>query len=224
MKQLIFFLLLSTGISAQGEYFEKETNGLGGFLGIAKNSESNWLGLGAGYSLNGVFDIGATVGRQGSDISNLHLSSVAIRPEIAVHPIKQSGDMPINLDAFIGYQFDVYKIDELDDLNVGYIITSNTPSLALWLSHNFEIDDKATFQPNINMRYFHSSVEFDFDDIYCRQTGICDFTDKSENLYFGLGGSLLFGSGRQIFVINPDLAFSEDVVRFSIRLGLLFRD
>ena len=94
---VLILLLLSNGLSAQSAFLENGTNG----VGIEVESLWEWdklesFGIGAGYSIAGILDLGAGVGVKFNELGGFAATETKVAIFYNVNVLKQDENIPLS--------------------------------------------------------------------------------------------------------------------------------
>jgi len=136
----IFFttiLFLPVLAFSQGEFLPAGQSGFGLTAGLAFYEEAKGFAGGAGYSINGIFDLGLSYAKTNGYEKGIPSLS-AFSPSFTFHAVKQNEKNPVNLSASVAYVFGSSSSSQGNPLTSsrgyilgGQIFTKTTESDAL---------------------------------------------------------------------------------------------
>jgi len=209
---LIALFLPTTFARAQSMYLERGTSGFGIGGSFMTADEWNGFGLGAGYSLSGLVDLGFGFSRISLEDSDL--TGTGLSPSISVCALKQSTEMPLSLELGVAYEHDSYDSDALDLL--GWDMSGSGYSFGLSVYGSIQASPSMNVLPIFGLAYVHTNVEVE--DSYGQSV-----SDDDDSTSFGFGLSLAFPMARkQVFYLTPGLSIVEDETSFRVSAGFVF--
>ncbi len=95
----VVVLMASGSVMAQGQFLDRGASGIGLTAGVKTNDDFSTLSLAAGYSFQGVLDIGALVHRYSFDSKGapVDITALGIQPSVTFHPLKHSDGLPVSV-------------------------------------------------------------------------------------------------------------------------------
>jgi hypothetical protein len=212
---IIISLLFTTLLFSQGSYLERGQSGIG--LGADYSSSKNYSTIGgsASYSISGIVDLGASVGKTYYDkkLASEDLSAIYLSPGIEIYAIKQNENMPITISFFASYSYHYYSSDALSLR--GLRMSGYGYSIGPSICNNNDASETIKIQPSIGIVYLWGRSEL-HDDY-----GNSD-SHESSNTYCRLGASLFDKfMTTTVFVVNTVMFIHNDYTTFGIGVGII---
>lgn len=226
---IVFLLLLTSSVMAQGDYLKKGESGIEVVGSLIKDDISSGYGIQAGFSLNGIVDIGfaMTMSKMDSNSGYYKVKAKSYSTFIVFHMAKQNKyNVPVALSLLIGYNSATYtgsseygfsdqKYYE-DQLIVGFGAYRNerlAPNLYIQPRGEIILHPSFETSPDIYPDYdFNSYSNFDRID----ETGL--------NPSFNFGISLFAGPDKtfnSLLRIGPSIGFYKGTTTFAINVGVI---
>jgi hypothetical protein len=193
-------------------YLQQGTSGFG--IGGSFMTGDNWtgFGLGAGYSVSGIVDLGFAFGRYSFDDGDL--TATALSPSLSVCALKQSKDIPLSLELGVGYEHDSYDSDAFDIL--GWEMSGSGYWFGASLYGAIEASPSMNLIPLLGIAYNHVNVRIE--DSYGQSV-----SDDDSSTSFAFGLSLAFQMPQaRVFYLTPTISIVEDETSFRVSAGFVF--
>lgn len=186
LARLLFAaLLMLSAIHAfsQGTYLEKGTNGFGGEARLIWTAEGfQGVGIGSGYSIAGILDIGASLVYTLGELGGFDASDLRVAFDYRVNVLKQAPGVPLSLQIIGSYGLNDAASEYLDNDNA--VRRGTGYSIGLNLIRDLRIIDFLALRLNLLVDY-ESITYSTFGDTL-------DSTEHAGTLLYGGGAGMLF--------------------------------
>jgi len=202
--------------NAQGIFLKKGMSGFGLQGGFSSAENIIGLSAGVGYSANGIFDIGFSVGRLFVDDNVIgdNLSVIGLAPSLTVHFLKQDKQIPFSLFGFGGYERDNFSADVLDQNGLDLFTDSFFVGGGAY--SNIAVTPRLDLIPVASFTYITTEAT-----VKDNSGNSISESDNSTGVGLGLSFGIKNDSGN-IFYVTPAISLSEGNNGFSLSLGYVF--
>ncbi len=219
MKSLLIFtaLIILIGANAsfgQGDFLQKGQSGYQLVGAYARSANEYSISANAGYSIDGTFDLGFSIGRL--SVGEGIISCTYYGPSLIFHTNKQgAGKFPISISYLFQYGISSYSKKSLYAPENKIELNGTHLKLGIVLYNNIKVDPAFIIQPNILIGYANNDI---------------NYTQRSQTYQIVSGGGMNIGLGFSMLIGEPtksgfriDIGFStyKSETAFSISFGLI---
>jgi hypothetical protein len=216
MAAILLLAIATKAADGQGTFLQMGESGVGINGGFELLDDGSAFGVGIGYSVIGVLDMGVEVAKGNIDDKELgtDISFTGLSPSLGVHVLKQSEEIPFSFYVEGGYLKGTYSADFLDELD--WDMTASGWGIGGSVFGRIALSSEAELIPSIGVT--HTSTEVEIKD---RLGDSISNDDASTS--FDVGVSFAFKLPPQtILFISPGLNFGEESTTFGVDVGFVF--
>ncbi len=210
---LLIILCFNTAFS-QGDFLEEGQSGYQLVGAFTKSANEYGVSANLGYSIDGAFDLGFSIGRL--SVGEGILSCTYYGSNLIFHTNKQgAGKFPISISYFIQYVFSSYSRNSLAFFENDIEMTGNHVKLGMALFYNIKVDPVFIVQPNVLIGYSNNNIDIS-------QRSYTEQIVSNKGMNFGLGFSMLIGKPTKSGIrIDTGFSIYNNETAFSISLGII---
>ncbi|MBT7913119.1 hypothetical protein HN588_04335 [Candidatus Bathyarchaeota archaeon] len=216
MAAIPLLAIATKAADGQGTFLQMGESGVGINGGFELLDDGSAFGVGIGYSVIGVLDMGVEVAKGNIDDKELgtDISFTALSPSLGVHVLKQSEEVPISFYIEGGYLKGTYSADFLDELD--WDVTASGWGIGGSVFGRIPLSPEAELIPMIGIA--HASTEVEIKDRFGDSVSNDDASTS-----FDVGVSFAFKlPPKTILFISPGLNFGEESTTFGVDIGFVF--
>jgi len=206
---LVVFLLLGTlVVSAQGAYLEKGVNGIGSEARVVLGLDGfKGLGIVSGYSIAGILDVGGSVDYSLGELEGLDSTDLRAALDYGVNVLKQSARVPLSLQIKGSYGIHRVLSEYLDNTNATRRGTGYT--LGLNLATNIRLTPSWLIRVSLFGDYGSTKYITLPEGALETTPGV---VERAADLYFGGGLGFLFAFPQgAILAVQAELRADRDL-------------
>lgn len=207
--------ILPIDLYSQGKYLERGMGGFGVSTGFSSNDDATAFKFSGGYSIDGIFDIGLTVGRVSFDDFGTitDLKATGIVPQVSMHLLKRTPEMPISIVIGGGYEKDLFSSDALDEFDLDMTGWAVSGGGAVFATIN--ASPTMILMPTVGFSYTHAEVKIE-DNV---GNSIVD-DDNSTSFSFGL--SFVFNlQSNNVIYLDPNVSVGDNNTTIGFSIGFV---
>ncbi len=207
---ILILLFLSTALAAQSAFLEKGTNGVGIEVeSLFKLAELESLGIGAGYSIAGIMDLGVKAGLGFGELEGSDAEETQVAIFYNINILKQDDDIPLS--------FQVKGFYGLINITSGYLDSKKPPLLKRGTGFSIGTDIYKDFKllpfmfVRLGLTGFYESYRYSTEEDNPPEVDDPAYPEieRVSNIYYGFLSSFLFKTKKE-GVLSAGLKFLLD--------------